>query len=120
MSSFTQPLELRYDQGHDRWSVLRSFDYHVGKYPSDTILTVPKGFVTDLASVPYGFRWIIPMSGEYNQAAVLHDWMCVTMYGTHRQRCEIFAEAMTVLGVPDWKRKLMTAAVRIGGPRNKK
>jgi len=118
MSSFTDPLDLRYDAVANNWTVLRGFEYHVGMYPSNEVIRVPKGFKTDLASVPFGFRWLIPMSGEYNQAAVLHDWMCVNFYDTHKRRCEIFAEAMTVLGVPDWKRKLMTTAVRIGGPRN--
>ena len=117
MSSFTDDLYLRYVRVFDTWETAREFEYHVGQCPSIQVIRVPKGFRTDLASVPRPFRWLFPKSGKYNQAAVLHDWMCKFFYGTHRERCEIFLEAMEVLEVPKWKRVLMYWAVRVGGPR---
>lgn len=37
--------------------------------------TIPKGYVTDFASVPK-FLWsILPPLGRHNLAALLHDWM---------------------------------------------
>jgi len=32
-------------------------------------------FVSDLASIPFGLRWLIPRAGRHNRAAVLHDWL---------------------------------------------
>jgi len=118
LSSFTDDLVVKYHPQTDKWIIQRSFDYHVGKYPSYVVIKIPKGFSTDLASVPRGFRWIIPKSGKYNQAAVLHDYMCVNFYKTHQIRCEIFMESMGVLKVPAIKKQLMYWAVRLGGPRN--
>jgi len=36
---------------------------------------VPKGFVCDQASVPFGLRWLVPKAGKFNRAVVLHDWL---------------------------------------------
>lgn len=37
--------------------------------------TVPAGFVTDLASIPQFMQNVIPKTGKYNSAAVLHDYL---------------------------------------------
>jgi hypothetical protein len=40
-------------------------------------LVVPRGFVTDLASVPFFLRGLVPNAGRrVNLAAILHDWCC--------------------------------------------
>lgn len=40
--------------------------------------TVPKGFVTDLASVPSVFWSVLRPDGEYAYAAILHDYLLGT------------------------------------------
>lgn len=42
---------------------------------SDELIIVPKGFATDLASIPWFMAWFIPLSGRHNLAAVLHDYL---------------------------------------------
>jgi hypothetical protein len=81
---------------------------------------VPQGYVTDFASVPRPFRWLVPKSGKYNQAAVVHDYIYTNLYRTltKDQADQIFFDAMQELGVVRWKRKLMYFAVRIGGRGN--
>lgn len=125
MSSFTAPLDVRYNPQNNTWTVLRDFEFHVGSYPSDKVIKVPYGTVTDFASVPRWAEWLIPRSGEYNQATVVHDKMCrdfhlrlcQPFYETHLQRCNIFLEALTVLKVPTWKKTLMYISVLVAGPR---
>jgi hypothetical protein len=35
----------------------------------------PADFVSDLASVPWFARWLVPRAGRHNRAAVIHDWL---------------------------------------------
>ena len=104
-----------------QWEVYEELEYHVGNKDSDEIIRVPKGTLTDFASVPRGLWNIFPPDGEYTSAAVVHDFI----YGlrgklpsktyTREEADKIFAEAMQVLGVPFWKRYTMFYAVRAGG-----
>jgi hypothetical protein len=115
MSSFTEALIAKKLHG-DRWIVEKAFDYHVGDEASNDIVTVPKGFETDLASVPFPLTFFIPKDGTHTQAAVLHDWLyCSSLLHLRtRKECDlIFLEAMKVLKVPMWKRHIMYRAVRL-------
>ena len=115
MSSFTDPLVVTPLPDGRRWKLVEPFRYHVGSYPSDTVLFVPKGFVTDFASVPRLFWNILPPWGKYGKAAVLHDF-CYRNVICSRYRCDrLFLEAMKVLKVPFWKRQVMYWAVRCFG-----
>ena len=116
MSSFTKPLVLEFDPNNKEgryWKTTRRFTYYVGKEDSGDKVMVPKGFNTDLASVPPIARMLIPKSGKYNQAAVVHDYLYHTMERPRKEADKIFLEAMKVLGVPFWKRHVMHKAVRL-------
>lgn len=73
---------------------------------------VPNGFVTDFASVPRIFWRIFPPSGQYNRAAVVHDYLCFTKGCSRFMADAVFREAMRELGVPRWKRIMMYLACR--------
>lgn len=76
---------------------------------------VPAGSETDFASVPDVFQWLIPRTGRYTKAAVLHDylWRHLDSVGIPRSDADgIFRRAMAELGVPFLRRWLMWAAVR--------
>lgn len=45
---------------------------HEGRFPA---VKVPKGFVTDLASIPRLLWPLLPRDGRYAQPAVIHDYM---------------------------------------------
>ena len=111
MSSFTDPLIVK-KVGARTWEVMRSFEYHVGSEDSGEIVAVPNGFITDFASVPRAFWWLIPPDGSYTQAAVLHDFLYYTQMFTRKKSDDIFYEAMGVLEVPLWKRWIMWKVVR--------
>lgn len=110
MSSFTQPLTVT-KIGARLWRVEREFTYYIGEEGSSDFVTVPVGFKTDFASVPRIFWRILPPDGEYTQASVLHDYMCIN--GIKSRADKVFYEAMGVLGVPSWKRSIMFFAVRM-------
>jgi Asp-tRNA(Asn)/Glu-tRNA(Gln) amidotransferase A subunit family amidase len=82
-------------------------------------IAVPAGFVTDFASVPWGFWNLEPPLGDAGKAAVVHDYLYATrgLQGrfSRAQADGIFREALRALGVPLCKRALLWAAVRLGG-----
>ena len=101
------------------WEVYQPLEYRVGGPESNEVIVVPKGFITDLASVPRVFWVIYPPDGTYTNAAVVHDFLysVVGVRGRYtRKQCDnIFLEAMKVVGVPAWRRWILYSAVRIGG-----
>ena len=112
-TEFHSPLQLEYIDGRD-WKVIRPLRYEVR--PGQNI-RVPRGFVTDFASVPR-FLWrLLPPTGVYGKAAVVHDYLYrTTMAPYSRADADlVFLEAMEELGVPWWKRTLMYDAVRLFG-----
>jgi hypothetical protein len=76
-------------------------------------ITVPPGFKTDFASVPWFFRRFIPKTGKYNEAAVIHDYLCFLWKTKHfgikyRQEADkLFYTIMGELGVKSYRRKFM-------------
>jgi hypothetical protein len=77
---------------------------------------VPEGFTTDFASVPPIAVWLIPRTGDYTLAAVLHDWLCGPGIRTgliSPVDCDgVFRRVLRELGVPVLRRWLMWAGVR--------
>jgi len=113
MSSFTNGLVIKFIAESKMFRVYIAFDYHIGTEDSSDVITVPEGFMTDLASIPPVARWLIPKLGKHAQAAVLHDYL-YTYKPFERKKCDlIFLEAMKVLRVSFWKRHVMYRAVRL-------
>lgn len=87
-------------------------------YTSDLLqmtVLVPKGFETDLASIPRLFWRVLPPIGRYDKPAVIHDWLYRHNGLTRLQADQVLLEAMTAEGVPEWQRTLIFYAVRVGG-----
>lgn len=76
---------------------------------------VPKGFVTDFASVPRPFWSIFPPDGKYAYAAVLHDWLYWTQDQSKEAADMIFRSAMDDLTITDSQAKVLYQAVNIFG-----
>lgn len=114
-SGFDTPLDVRLrDDG--KFMVLAEFVYHVGGL--DTLIKVPRGFVTDFASVPKIFHPILPKVGRHGKAAVLHDWLYhLVRKGTLARVVAdaMFLDAMLTLKIPTWKNRALFYGVRLGG-----
>ncbi len=81
-------------------------------------VSVPKGFVSDLATVPQYFWWALPPTGRYGHAAILHDWLYWEQGVSRAVADKVFDVAMAEMHVDAALRKAMWAAVRVGGGPN--
>lgn len=125
---FEDALDLRYQDGREHWLVLNAFHYdtdiplapgllrHRDFGQGDYRIDVPAGFETDFASVPQLFWNILPPTGSYGKAAVIHDFLYRTRgIATRAQADAVFLEAMTFLNVGWWTRQIIYWGVRLGG-----
>lgn len=100
------------------WTLTEEFEYYRTDDPNSKII-VPKGFVTDFASIPRMFRHILPVTGTkrnpYGKSAVLHDYLydktCLYNY-SRKEADDIFLEAMKAVGVSKFVRYLLYYSVR--------
>lgn len=111
-------LWLAWESHTSEWSLVQPFkvvffDSQRGVHRD---LTVPKGFTTDLASVPRPFRWFVSVTGRWNKAAVLHDYLYEHDNGfTQREADVLFENFNEELGVSGIYRWAMFLGVRVGG-----
>ena len=122
MSTFIGNLDTRvYEPGE--FVLLQPFGYRtriggLSTYtdvPKHHAIIVPRGFITDFASIPRIFRWAINPNGASRWAAVIHDFGYCSQIMTRAQYDAIFLEALEVSGVGWAQRHAMYAAVRAGG-----
>lgn len=115
MIGFTTPLDVRDLQDGRNFQLLRSLVYLTEVPGTGGVIRVPKGFVTDFASIPRALWSIFPPQGKYSAAAVVHDY---TYRRTiwDRSICDaVFLEAMQSLGVGWLTRHLIHRGVRLFG-----
>ena len=100
--------------GSSDFIVIQPYDYRIGS-TSHTI-SIPQGFVTDYASIPWAVRGLLPKQSRYSRAAVIHDYLYWSQICTKKQADNIMMISMKELGVSRWKRKaIYTAVDRAGG-----
>jgi hypothetical protein len=84
----------------------------VGKFePVD----VPKGFVTDFATIPRVFWTMLRPDGEYTYAAIVHDYLYWTQTRTREVSDQIFRHSMEDFNVSPSVASVVHSAVRIRG-----
>ncbi len=113
MAGFNGPRMLKVVgmcRGRQLFETLAELEYT--DIDGDLCIRVPKGTVTDFASVPWGLRWLVPQMGRYNPATVLHDYLCQYKKCSRFMADALFRDAMAVLRVPLWRRVLMYDGVR--------
>lgn len=91
------------------WVLVEPLEYR----GNEDLFEVPAEFQTNFASVPAVFVWLIPRSGRYTRAAVLHDHLWRTSKVSLADADGIFRRAMAELKVPFLRRWLMWAGVRV-------
>jgi len=115
MSAFTSELKLKPLPDDIRWALLEKFEYYLGDTDSGISIKVPKGFVTDLCSVPQCLWFVLPPWGRYGKAAVLHDFLYRDQRFARILCDAMFFESMTVLNVVPWKKWFLYISVRLLG-----
>lgn len=112
------PVRPRYEDLGDGRRILLISDFVV--IVDGVPIVVPRGFVSDLASVPWLFWRVFPRFGPWNAAAIVHDWLYqVGRIGgreiTQREADEIFLAIMRANPeCPRWKARAMYIGVRLG------
>lgn len=120
MSDFTGPLDVR-RVGSSHAVILRdlTFYYDVrGRWghAERHLFTVPRGFRTDGASIPWPLRFLAGHPfGTAIRSAVLHDWLYSQHLCTRGQSDRIMFVSMGVEGVSMFRRCIIWAALRVGG-----
>jgi hypothetical protein len=76
------------------------------------VVVVPVGFVTDFASTPRALWSVVPPTGRYQLAAVVHDFLYWDQGCAREQADAIFRVAMAESNVKPFERDLMWQAVR--------
>lgn len=118
MQKFTE--ELLVESTGNKWILKRAFKFYYADDAGNPLkeVIVPEGFVTDFASTPKALYPFFPPIGIYNKAAMVHDFLYSKECPVAIERAQadlFFLQAMAVLKVPKWKRKLMYFAVKLFG-----
>lgn len=82
----------------DEWVVL---DPLIALRGNGDKIVVPRGFITDLASIPRPFRGVFNVNGLLRAPAVLHDWLYCSQRYRRAEADAVFLEAMQARGI-DW------------------
>lgn len=99
--------------GSDDFIVDQIYRYRIGS--TEVAVEVPRGFVTDYASIPTPFRALFARQGRYSRAAVVHDYLYWTQRCSRLQADNLFMIAMKESGVGAGRRSAIYEAVRRGG-----
>jgi hypothetical protein len=116
--NFANPVPVPLTLLNDGSSFELQTDLHVSISENDAApltITIPAGYVTDLASIPpeaglFGFNKL----GKYSFAAIVHDYMFSKQMGFELANA-IFYSLLKKSGLPKWQCSLMASAVQIGG-----
>lgn len=97
-----------------RWELLQPLVY---EGQSETF-NIPAGYITDFASVPRIFVWLLPPFGDYTPAAIVHDYLITDLLPEHlitsRDVDGIFRRICSELNVKPRRKWLLWAGVRLG------
>lgn len=134
MKAINRSALITENLGDRTFRLVKPFHYRVEVYGREDCFFIPKGFVSDLASVPQAF-WSMGFSpnGPWVYAAIVHDWLCeykgyirVCKDGEpteevrrleSREAHKLFDRINKAEGVNWFVRKAMHRAVKWFGPR---
>lgn len=96
------------------WITVEDMIYQIGS--TNERIVVPKGFVTDFASIPQTL-WSLGLSpyGRYSRAAVVHDYLYWSQGCTRDQSDRLLVLAMKESDVSGFDEFLVYQGVSIGG-----
>lgn len=104
--------------GRPVYKVTEDGHYHTDKVKGFSGVQVHEGFITDLASIPSLPFFPNPAGSLWDDAAIVHDKLCVEARGGMRKRSEadaVFYHAMIERGCTKFTATVFWMAVRVGG-----
>lgn len=112
-AEYVTKIVLFYDNsipGVGPWWVNEEIIYETAA--ANMTIVVPKGFPTDLTTVPKIPLIYETFSDEAIKAAIIHDYLYVSKIVSRKLADQIFDEAAHASNVPAWKRKIMYIVLR--------
>lgn len=99
------------------WLLLENLTFeavrdHDGRYFK---ITVPAGFVTDIASIPVPLNVIYDKSGRYSSAGILHDYLYWTQFCVRKQSDRMIKEGLKATDVKFLTRNTIKYGVYLFG-----
>ena len=107
------PVDFRPFSDGRNWIVKEPLTYRVGVSNDSAI--VPRGFVTDLASIPPVLQSLIQQNGPHLLPAVIHDYLYWKQTCTRDQADQLMLLAMIENQVPQTDQTAIFGAVRAAG-----
>jgi len=98
------------------WLLLEDFTYYLNS--SGDKITVPAGFVSDLASVPDGANAIFDQFGRYASAALIHDYLYWEKIYSKSKSDKIIKDALKATGVGYTARNSIKWGVKLFGDKS--
>jgi hypothetical protein len=107
-------LENRFFLNNKFWITVEDMTYVMGS--TNVRIVVPKGFVTDFASIPQAL-WSLGLSpqGQYSRAAVVHDFLYWSQGCTRAQSDRLSVIAMKESNVSSFNEAVVYQGVDKGG-----
>lgn len=97
--------------GGRKWEVNQEYTTEVfGK-----TVVIPKGFISDLATIPF-FLWpFLPPYGRYTEGAVVHDYIYLRVDFSRKECDDIFLEVMRRCRTSEFTAQVIYRTVRAVG-----
>ncbi|ATV68264.1 hypothetical protein CTM92_06320 [Fusobacterium pseudoperiodonticum] len=102
------------DLMNGKFELVSDYIYQIENY----VIKVPRGFITDYASIPRIFRPIVLPYGKHSGASVVHDYLYskdCDLDIERKKADKIFLEILKEEGVNPILARLMYIAVRVFG-----
>ena len=115
MSRFKRILVVSPLPDGKTWVIREPFGYDIETTGDPESVEVPVGFLTDFATIPRLFWFVLPKWGKYGNAAVIHDFIYWMQDRSRSEADKIFLEAMGVLKVGGLVKYTIYYAVRAFG-----
>lgn len=102
--------------GRAEYELMANFCFFVSGNMGTFFYTIPKGFIHDFASIPFGARNIFPPDDpEYSDSTIMHDWLYGGALCNRKQADELFLSGMAERKTNAIRRAIIFSCVRAGG-----
>ena len=108
---FVGAPELLVLQRPNYWAIARVLTWR----SEQLTLTIPAGFVTDLASIPRALRAVLDVNGPSRDPAILHDWLYCSQRTSRAFADHMLFQALVSYGETQLTAGVYWLGVRIGG-----
>ena len=100
--------------GPNEWALARDIIYH--SPVSGFVYEIKEGYLTDLASIPWFYRWRFKPDGPWWDESILHDILYGAEFHSRGTCDEVFKHALlNDSKVGGFRARVFYAAVRLGG-----